>query len=150
MTADGPQVLEFNVRFGDPECQILMARIASDLLPALIATCEGELQGYDLAWHADPAICVVMATKGYPGQYDKGSTIGNLAAAGAIKGVTVFHAGTEARDGTIVAAGGRVLGVTARGATIAIAQERAYAAIDKIDWPEGFCRQDIGGPRLTS
>ncbi len=144
ITDDGPKVLEFNVRFGDPECQPIMVRMMSDLLPALVAACEGALGNVDLRWHSESALCVVMATKGYPGSYDKGSEIRGLDRAAAPDGVDVFHAGTRAEDGRIVAAAGRVLGVTALGADVAEAQKRAYEAVDAIDWPEGFCRRDIG------
>jgi phosphoribosylamine--glycine ligase len=145
MIADGtPKLLEYNVRFGDPEAQVLMMRLKSDLLPALLAVAEGQLAGVALDWHDEPALCVVMATKGYPGAYDKGSEIRGLDAAGADPKVEIFHAGTRRDDTRILADGGRVLGVTARGHTIAEARALAYAAIDRIDWPQGFCRHDIG------
>jgi phosphoribosylamine--glycine ligase len=143
--ADGvPKVLEFNTRFGDPECQPLMVRLMSDLLPCLVAARDGVLEDFDLRWYDDAALCVVMASNGYPGSYDKGTEIKGLDAAGALDGVTVFHAGTALEDDKVVAVGGRVLGVTATGPTIADAQKRAYEAVDRIDWPEGFCRRDIG------
>jgi phosphoribosylamine--glycine ligase len=139
-----PKLIEYNVRFGDPECQALMLRLQSDLLPVLLATAEGRLHGIELEWRDDVALCVVMATKGYPGAYAKGSEIRRLDAAASDPDVQIFHAGTK-RDGhRILADGGRVLGVTARGQDIAEARTRAYAAIGKIDWPEGFCRRDIG------
>jgi phosphoribosylamine--glycine ligase len=139
-----PKLIEYNVRFGDPECQALMLRLNSDLLPALLATAEGRLAGVALEWSDDPALCVVMAAKGYPGAYAKGSEIKGLDAAARVPGVQIFHAGTK-REGTrILADGGRVLGVTATGRDIREAQMRAYAAVDKIDWPGGFCRRDIG------
>ncbi|MFO1189491.1 MAG: phosphoribosylamine--glycine ligase [Alphaproteobacteria bacterium] len=144
VTQDGPKLLEFNVRFGDPECQVLLVRLDSDLLTALIAASEGRLEPGHLRWRTDVSLCVVMAARGYPGAYVKGSEIRNLDRAGAVPGVTVFHAGTERRNGRIVSIGGRVLGVTARGATVAEAQRLAYRAIDLIDWPDGFCRRDIG------
>ena len=144
ITDTGPQLIEYNTRFGDPECQVLMMRLKSDILPALIASADGQLANFDLRWHADPALTVVMAAKGYPGEYEKGSVIGGLAEAGAQPGVQVFHAGTALKDGQIIATGGRVLAVTAMGFTVAEAQKRAYAAVDKLDWPEGFCRRDIG------
>jgi phosphoribosylamine--glycine ligase len=145
LTAAGPKLIEYNVRFGDPECQCLMARLRSDLLAALLAACDGELAAFDLRWDPRPAICVVMAARGYPGAYAKGSAIRGLEAAGAVPGVQVFHAGTaRLPDGTLVANGGRVLGVTAVGADLAAARAAAYAAIAAIDWPEGFCRRDIG------
>ncbi|MHA1569262.1 MAG: phosphoribosylamine--glycine ligase [Alphaproteobacteria bacterium] len=140
---DGPKVLEFNVRFGDPECQPLMARLMSDLLPALIASSDGVLKSFDLRWYDEAAVCVVMAAKGYPGSYAKGSEIKGLDDAGQVEGVTIFHAGTRKEDGRILAVGGRVLGITALGKDVAEARTRAYAAIDRIDWPEGFCRRDI-------
>jgi phosphoribosylamine--glycine ligase len=150
LTDDGPKLLEYNVRFGDPECQVLCLRLMSDLLPALIATSDGVLSTLDLRWHDRPALTVVMATQGYPGPYRKGSRIGGLDAAAAIPDVVIFHAGTAAGpDGAILANGGRVLNVTAMGATIAEARTRAYAAVDRIDWPEGYCRRDIGA-RVTN
>lgn len=145
ITAEGPKLLEYNVRFGDPECQVLMARLKSDLLPALIATSDGLLQSFDLRWYEEAALTVVLAAKGYPGGYEKGTVIRGIEAAESDEAVTVFHAGTKAGDdGAILANGGRVLGVTALGATVADAQQRAYAAVDRIDWPDGFCRRDIG------
>jgi len=144
ITASGPQLIEFNVRFGDPECQVLMLRLKSDLLPALIAARDGQLKHFDLRWHHDAALTVVMATKGYPGNYSKGSVIEGLDAAAQVDGVEIFHAGTKAEGGRILANGGRVLNVCARGKTVAEAQRRAYSAVDKIRWPDGFCRRDIG------
>jgi phosphoribosylamine---glycine ligase len=145
MIEDGaPKLIEYNVRFGDPECQALMLRLNSDLLPALLATAEGRLDGVALEWSDDPALCVVMAAKGYPGAYAKGSEIGGLAEAAREPGVQIFHAGTKRDGNRILADGGRVLGVTARGRDIREAQTRAYTAVDKIDWPGGFCRRDIG------
>jgi len=144
ITADGPQLIEYNVRFGDPECQVLMARLKSDLLPALLACRDGVLDTFDLRWRDEAALLVVMAANGYPGDYAKGSEIRNLDAAAVLPDVTVFHAGTRAEDGRVLANGGRVLGVTALGSDIAAAQQRAYGAVDTIDWPEGFCRRDIG------
>ena len=144
MTTDGPKLIEYNVRFGDPETQVLMARLDSDLVPALMACANGGLDKITLNWKNDAALCVVMAANGYPGAYDKGSVINNLEAADALADVTVFHAGTATKDGSTVATGGRVLGVTARGNTIAAAQQKAYAAVDTITWPGGFCRRDIG------
>lgn len=139
-----PKLLEYNVRFGDPECQPMMMRLKSDLLEALLACVDGHLDQISLEWHPDVALSVVMAAKGYPGHYEKGSEIGGLDAANAIDGVTVFHAGTKTANGAILANGGRVLNVTARGRTVAEAQKRAYQAVDSIDWPDGFCRRDIG------
>jgi phosphoribosylamine--glycine ligase len=139
-----PKLIEYNVRFGDPECQVLMLRLKSDLLPALLATAEGGLADTALDWHDEPALCVVMAAKGYPGAYAKGSEIRGLDAAERDPEVQIFHAGTR-RDGKrILADGGRVLGVAARGRDIRDAQAKAYAAVDRIDWPQGFCRRDIG------
>jgi phosphoribosylamine---glycine ligase len=144
ITAEGPKLIEYNVRFGDPECQVLMLRMMSDLVPALVATRDGMLGDFALRWYPDPAITVVMAANGYPGDYAKGSVIGGLEEAAKIDGVEIFHAGTR-RDGSrILADGGRVLDVTASGKTLADARARAYAAIDEIVWPEGFCRSDIG------
>jgi phosphoribosylamine--glycine ligase len=145
ITADGPRLIEFNVRFGDPECQALMVRLRSDLLPALLAACDGELASFDLRWDPAHALVVVMAAKGYPGGYAKGTEIRGLERAAQVPGVQLFHAGTARReDGALVANGGRVLGVTATGATLAEARAAAYAAVAAIDWPEGFCRRDIG------
>ena len=142
--AAGAKLLEYNVRFGDPECQVLMARLMSDLLPALIASRDGVLKNFDLRWYDEAALTVVMAANGYPGAYEKGSVIRGLDAADALEDVTVFHAGTANANGDIVATGGRVLGVTALGSDVADAQKRAYQAVDIIDWPGGFCRRDIG------
>jgi phosphoribosylamine--glycine ligase len=146
MIKDGmPTLLEYNVRFGDPECQVLMTRLRSDLLPALIAACDGVLDLFDLRWLEEPALTVVMAAEGYPGAYDKGSEIKDLDKAEEIEDVTIFHAGTKSgSSGEVLATGGRVLGVTALGATVAEAQSRAYQAVDAINWPGGFCRRDIG------
>jgi len=144
ITKDGPQLIEYNVRFGDPECQVLMLRLMSDLLPALVAARDGQLKHFDLRWYDDAALAVVMATKGYPGNYAKGSIIEGLDEAARVEGVEIFHAGTKADGGHIVANGGRVLNVCARGKTVRDAQTRAYAAIDRIEWPDGFCRRDIG------
>ena len=145
---DGPKTLEFNVRFGDPECQTLMVRMKSDLLPALIAAADKQLKTFDIRWSEDPALVVVMAAQGYPGTPLKGTVIAGLDKAAAVEGVTVFHAGTKAetRDGktVIVANGGRVLGIAATAKTVTEAQARAYKAVDAIRWPEGFCRRDIG------
>jgi len=121
-----------------------MARLDSDLVPALMACADGGLDKITLDWKDDAALCVVMAANGYPGAYDKGSVIKNLEDADALADVTVFHAGTVTQDGSTIATGGRVLGVTALGGTIAAAQQKAYAAVDLIDWPGGFCRRDIG------
>jgi phosphoribosylamine--glycine ligase len=144
ITSAGPKLIEYNVRFGDPECQVLMLRLMSDLVPALLACCDGMLKNFDLRWYADAALTVVMAAKGYPGAYAKGSVIEGLDAATAVEGVEIFHAGTLAQDGRILANGGRVLDVCATGKTIAQAQARAYRAVDCIRWNDGFCRRDIG------
>jgi phosphoribosylamine--glycine ligase len=150
MIKDGmAKLIEYNVRFGDPEAQVLMLRLKSDLLPALLAVAEGRLGHIALDWHDDPALCVVMAAKGYPGAYEKGSEIKGLAQAGADPQVQIFHAGTRREGNRILADGGRVLGVTARGRDIREAQARAYAAIDQIDWPGGFYRRDIGWRALS-
>jgi phosphoribosylamine--glycine ligase len=144
LTAEGPQLIEYNTRFGDPECQVLMMRLKSDLLPALIASRDGALGDFDLRWRDETALCVVLAAKGYPGEPLKGTEIRGLEAAGQRDGVKIFHAGTRAEGGRILVDGGRVLGVTALGANAAEAQHKAYTVVDRIDWPEGFCRRDIG------
>lgn len=144
LTDRGPQLIEHNVRFGDPECETLLPRLNSDLLTALIAAADGELRHLTLRWRPEAAVTVVMAANGYPGAYRKGSPIQALDQAAMVPGTIVFHAGTRAEDdGTITAQGGRVLAVTALGANIAEARARAYQAVDRIDWPEGFCRRDI-------
>jgi len=144
ITKSGPQLIEYNVRFGDPECQVLMLRMMSDLVPALLAARDGQLKNFDLRWYGDAALTVVMAAKGYPGTYAKGSVIEGLDTAAEVEGVQIFHAGTKLENGKITANGGRVLNVCALGKTVAEAQQRAYAAVDKISWPDGFCRRDIG------
>jgi phosphoribosylamine--glycine ligase len=144
ITKDGPKLVEYNCRFGDPECQVLMMRLESDLLGALIAMREGRLDRVDLRWSNDAAMTVVMATRGYPGDYPKGSEIRGLENALALDRVRIFHAGTSRREGRLFANGGRVLNVTATGATLAEAKQRAYDAVQAIDWPEGFYRRDIG------
>jgi phosphoribosylamine--glycine ligase len=145
MIKDGvPKVLEYNVRFGDPECQVLMMRLKSDALAALVAAAEGRLDDIVLEWHDRAAMVVVMAARGYPGSYEKGTEIRGLENANALEEVIVLHAGTKADGDRVLASGGRVLGVTAMGATVGEAQKRAYQAVDAIDWPEGFCRRDIG------
>ena len=144
ITATGPKLIEYNVRFGDPETQVLMPRLKSDLVPALVAARDGMLKRFDLRWHDDAALTVVMAAKGYPGSYQRGTAIEGLDAAAAIEGVEVFHAGTKRDGDRVLANGGRVLNVSALGKTVAQAQARAYAAVDEIRWPEGFCRRDIG------
>jgi len=144
ITPEGPMLIEYNVRFGDPECQVLMPRLMSDLVPALLASCDGVLKSLDLRWHPQSALTVVMAAKGYPGAYAKGSVIEGLAEAAAVEGVEIFHAGTKQDAGRILANGGRVLNVSALGKTVSEAQARAYAAIARIQWPEGYYRHDIG------
>jgi phosphoribosylamine---glycine ligase len=144
ITTAGPKLIEYNVRFGDPECQVLMLRLMSDLLPALLATRDGMLKSIDLRWYPQPALSVVMAARGYPGSYAKGSVIEGLDAAAAVEGVEIFHAGTKQDAGRILANGGRVLDVCALGDTVGEARARAYEAISRIRWPEGFCRTDIG------
>ncbi|MCX8996339.1 phosphoribosylamine--glycine ligase [Rhizobiaceae bacterium BDR2-2] len=142
ITAKGPELIEYNVRFGDPECQVLMTRLKSDLLPLLHATATGTLDRVSAEWHDGPALTIVMASKGYPGSYEKNTPIAPLPETG--EGEKIFHAGTALKSGQLVATGGRVLNVTATGATVAEAQARAYALVDRIDWENGFCRRDIG------
>jgi phosphoribosylamine---glycine ligase len=144
VTKDGPKLVEYNARFGDPETQVLMLRMMSDIVPALIACADGQLKNFSLRWFDDVALTVIMATKGYPGDYGKGFAIEGLDDAARIEGVEIFHAGTVAKDGKILSNGGRVLNVCATGKTVTEAQARAYAAVDRIKWPEGFCRRDIG------
>jgi phosphoribosylamine--glycine ligase len=144
LTSKGPKLVEYNARFGDPETQVLMLRMMSDIVPALLACADGQLKNMSLRWFDDAAITVIMATKGYPGDYGKGSRIEGLAEAEAIEGVEIFHAGTKMQDGHLVASGGRVLNVCALGASVSEARRRAYEAVGKIRWPEGFCRSDIG------
>ena len=144
ITAEGPKLIEYNVRFGDPETQVLMLRLKSDLLPALLATADGVLDTFDLRWHDDPALTVVMAANGYPGPPEVGTEIKGVDSAAAVDGVEIFHAGTRRDGDRLLAQGGRVLNVTARGKTVAEAQARAYAAAARIDWPGGFYRHDIG------
>jgi phosphoribosylamine--glycine ligase len=145
LTPSGPKLLEYNTRFGDPECQVLCLRLISDLLPALIASADGVLDKFHLRWQPQTALTVVMAAGGYPGDYKKGTEIRGLDRVAGMEGVKVFHAGTRrAEDGRLLANGGRVLGVSALGKDIAEARMRAYGAVDAIDWPEGFCRRDIG------
>ena len=150
LTEAGPMLLEFNARFGDPEAQVLMMRLISDPLPALLAAHDGILRQVDLRWRVDPAVCVVMAAQGYPDEPHRGSAIRGLDHAGADPAVKIFHAATRRDGGDLIADGGRVLGVTALGTDFGQARRRAYAAIDRIDWPQGFCRRDIGFPRLDS
>jgi phosphoribosylamine--glycine ligase len=144
LTEQGPKLFEYNVRFGDPECQVLMLRMMSDIVPALLASCDGQLKNFDLRWYPQSALTVVMAANGYPGDYAKGSRIEGLDQAAAVDGVEIFHAGTIAKDGAILANGGRVLNICASGDSVTAAQARAYQAIERIKWPDGFCRRDIG------
>ncbi|MEO1471575.1 MAG: phosphoribosylamine--glycine ligase, partial [Pseudomonadota bacterium] len=152
MIEDGqPRLVEFNVRFGDPEAQVVLPRLATDLLGLLADAAAGRLGAHPpLDWRDEAALTVVMAAKGYPGAYAKGEAIGGLEAAAAVPGVRLYHAGTAMRDGQVVSAGGRVLAVTALGADLADARAAAYAAIDRLDWPGGFCRRDIGWRALGS
>jgi phosphoribosylamine--glycine ligase len=144
ITKDGPKLIEYNCRFGDPETQVIMPRMMSDLVPALVASRDGQLKNFDLRWYPDAALAVVMAAKGYPGDYKRGSVIEGLDAAGEIEGVEIFHAGTKSDGEQILANGGRVLNVSAMAVTVTKAQALAYEAIGRIKWPEGFCRRDIG------
>jgi phosphoribosylamine--glycine ligase len=144
LTAEGPKVIEFNCRLGDPEAQVLLPRLQSDLVPAMFAACDGQLGQFDLRWYEDEAaVCVVMAANGYPGSYEKGTEIRNLDALAGGTDVIAFHAGTGADGDRTLATGGRVLGITGIGDSIQEARDRAYDAVGKIDWPEGFCRRDI-------
>ncbi len=143
ITDTGPKLIEYNARFGDPECQVLMPRLKSDLFDLLYATATGRLAGKTVEWRPEAALTVVMAAKGYPGAYQKGSVIKGLDGLDS-ETVQIFHAGTKRSGNDILATGGRVLNVTALGKTVAEAQARAYEAVDRIDWPQGFCRRDIG------
>jgi phosphoribosylamine--glycine ligase len=144
ITSAGPKLIEYNTRFGDPETQVLMLRLKDDLLLLLKAAADGALDQMSVRWNDDPALTVVMAAKGYPAAPEKGSVIRGVDAAGDDENVEIFHAGTADRNGELIANGGRVLNVTASGKTVQEAQKAAYAAIAKIDWPEGFYRHDIG------
>jgi phosphoribosylamine---glycine ligase len=144
LTPIGPKLIEYNVRFGDPECQVLMMRLKDDLLTVLNAAVDGVLDQISVRWRDDPALTVVMAAEGYPGPYGRGSEIWGVEEAASLPGVEVFHAGTRRDGARLLADGGRVLNVTATGRSIAEAQARAYQAVDRIDWPQGFCRRDIG------
>ncbi|UCI18599.1 phosphoribosylamine--glycine ligase [Mesorhizobium sp. B2-1-8] len=143
ITENGPKLIEYNTRFGDPECQVLMMRLKDDLLVLLNAAVDGQLAHTSVRWRDEAALTVVMAARGYPGTPEKGSVIRGVEDAGG-EGVEIFHAGTAINGGALVANGGRVLNVTATGATVGEAQARVYAALDRIDWPDGFCRRDIG------
>ncbi len=145
ITKDGPKLIEYNARFGDPETQVMLPRLKTDLLALLFAVSKGVMEGFEMNWRDDAALCVVMATEGYPGPYKKGSVIRGIDEANKLPDSIVFHAGTAKNDkGEITASGGRVLGVTSWAPTIKEAQKKAYEAVAKIDWPEGFCRRDIG------
>jgi phosphoribosylamine--glycine ligase len=152
VTDQGPKVVEFNARFGDPECQVLMAGLTGDIVPALLICATGGLKGNEAAFSAlmdldgfQPAATIILANEGYPGSYAKGAAIKNIEQAGALEGVEVFHAGTDIDSaGALIAVGGRVLAMTATGADFEQAFTRAYRAVDLVDWPSGFCRRDIG------
>lgn len=144
ITTEGPKLIEYNVRFGDPECEVLMPRLMSDIVPALLAACDGVLGSVDLRWKDEAALTVVLAAKGYPAKPEAGSVIRKLEAAEALDDVLVFHAGTAMKGPDLVAAGGRVLNVVGLGRSVGEAQAKAYKAVDAIDWPGGFCRRDIG------
>ncbi len=144
LTSDGPKLIEYNVRFGDPECEVLMPRLKSDLVAAMLAACDGVLDRFTLRWSKQSALTVVLCAEGYPAAPEKGSLINGVATVEALADITVFHAGTLERDGQLIANGGRVLNVVAMADTVTEAQAKAYAAVDMIDWPEGFCRRDIG------
>ncbi len=144
ITKTGPRLIEYNVRFGDPETEAMLPRLKSDLLEVLVATAEGKLETVKLEWLPQAVVTVVMAANGYPGNYVKNTVINGLDAAAKIPAATVFHAGTVAKDGQVIATGGRVLAVTGFGADVKTAQGNAYKAVDAIKWPEGFCRRDIG------
>jgi len=144
-----PRLVEYNVRFGDPEAQVLMPRLRSDLVETLLCACEGRLDEVALAWLGEAALVVTLAARGYPGTYEKGSEISGLERAAALPGVRIFHAGTTREGGRVLATGGRVLSVVGLGADVAQARERAYAGVDAIDWPAGFCRRDVGWRALA-
>jgi len=148
-TPAGPKVIEFNCRFGDPECQPLMMRFKSDLVEAMVATAKHRLGEITLEWDPRPAVCVVMSSGGYPDGYQKGFEITGIEEADAMADVKVFHAGTAMKEGKLVNSGGRVLGVTALGATIAEAQKRAYQAVAKVHWQDCYCRKDIAAKALA-
>jgi phosphoribosylamine--glycine ligase len=143
LTADGPKLIEYNVRFGDPECQVLMPRLKDDILVLMRAAADGQLGHISVRWRDEAALTVVMAAKGYPASPEKGAPVSGIEEAEA-EGAVVFHAGTTEKDGQLVASGGRVLNITGLGATVAEAQRKAYAAVDRIGFPGGFCRRDIG------
>lgn len=144
ITSTGPKLIEYNCRFGDPECQVLMMRMESDIVPLLLASATGDLAGKTVEWRKETALTVVMAANGYPGGYNKGTAIEQVAEAETVDGVKVFHAGTSLKEGALVATGGRVLNVTALANSVTEAQKTAYQAVDTIQWADGFCRRDIG------
>ena len=144
ITAEGPKLIEYNVRFGDPECEVLMPRLMSDIVPALLAACDGVLGSVDLRWKDQATLTVVMAARGYPAKPETGSVIRGVDRAQAQDDVLVFHAGTAMKGEDLVSAGGRVLNVVGLGKSVSEAQAKAYRAVDALDWPEGFCRRDIG------
>jgi phosphoribosylamine---glycine ligase len=150
LTPDGPKLLEYNVRFGDPECQALLVRLMTDLGQLVQGAALGALSHMDLRWYPDVAVSVVLATRGYPGAYAPGGEIRGLRDAAAVEGVTLFHAATRFEGERVFAAGGRVLNVTATGPTLAAARARAYEGVDRIDWPGGFCRRDVGAAAARS
>jgi phosphoribosylamine--glycine ligase len=150
LTATGPRLIEYNVRFGDPECQVVLPRLMTDLAQLLLGAVDGMLGHMDLRWLPVHALTVVLAARGYPGSHATGSEIRGLEALADNPDVLLFHAGTRHDEtGRLLAAGGRVLNVTGLGPTLAAARDTAYAAVDRIDWPEGFCRRDIGWRALA-
>ncbi|MDG1995430.1 MAG: phosphoribosylamine--glycine ligase [Emcibacteraceae bacterium] len=144
ITDKGPELIEYNVRFGDPECQTLMVRLDSDIVPALMACANGNIDQISVAWKDKTSMNVVMAANGYPGSYDKNTEIKNLDEAGSADNIMIFHAGTKKEDDRILATGGRVLNITSLSSNVTEAKNDAYRALDQINWPEGFCRRDIG------
>lgn len=150
LTAEGAKLVEYNVRFGDPECQALMPRLRSDLLPALVAACDGELAHIDLRWRDESVVAVVMAAEGYPEEPRRGTVIDGLEAAASVPGALVFQAGTRVDAGRLLADGGRVLTICGTGPDLSAARSGAYAAVDQVRWVEGFCRRDIGRARNIS
>jgi phosphoribosylamine--glycine ligase len=150
LTQEGPKILEYNCRFGDPETQVILPRLENDLVEVLVAACEGRLDRIQLKWKSNAAVCVVMVAGGYPGSFQKGDVIENLEAASTVSGVTLFHAGTALKDGDVVTAGGRVLGVTASGGDLEEAIERVYGAGDRIKFKNMQFRRDIAGKALAA
>lgn len=144
LTPDGPKVIEYNCRFGDPETQVVLELMASPLLPVMQACTDGTLDAVDLRWQSGAAVCVAMASGGYPEKYEVGKCISGLDADGGLDGASIYHAGTRLENGDFLTAGGRVLGVTARGESLEAARENAYAAVKKISWDGAFCRSDLG------